>query len=134
MTYIWKIIHAIFSMILAIYISWTTPGFNGSKASRHISGISPDGTNRDVGARLFYVFATAETILQTTRYFLEKGQLKGSGWLATIAGSGFVPEPWGSWLRIVGRYGTIWSTLLGDVMVVVFILGAVAWWRGKGNA
>ncbi|PSK40081.1 hypothetical protein B9Z65_8021 [Elsinoe australis] len=127
--YVWRIIHAVFALSIAAYIALTTT-FNGSKLSR-LEKLDPlDG----VGPNLFYLFATVETVLQSTRYFLEKGQLQGTGWLATIANSGMVPEPWGGYIKIAGRYLTIWQTVVGDAMVVVFILGFVAWWRGVAAA
>ena len=125
----WRVIHALFAVALAAYIALTGT-FNGTKLSRHESVSSNDYS----GPKLFYLFATAELLLQTSRYFVEKGQLQGSGWLATIANSGLVPEPYGGWIRVVGRYSVIWQTVVGDAMVVVFLLGAVAWARGAAVA
>ena len=125
----WRVIHALFAVALAAYIALTGT-FNGTKLSRHESVSSNDYS----GPKLFYLFATAELLLQTSRYFVEKGQLQGSGWLATIANSGLVPEPYGGWIRVVGRYSVIWQTVVGDAMVVVFLLGAVAWARGAAAA
>ncbi|KAF4550139.1 GET complex subunit GET2-like protein [Elsinoe fawcettii] len=127
--YLWRILHAIFALSLASYIALTTT-FNGSKLSR-FEKVDPEDS---VGPRLFYLFATVETLLQSSRYFLEKGQLQGSGWLATIANSGMVPEPFNGYLKVLGRYVTIWNTVVADAMVVVFVLGAIAWWRGLAAA
>lgn len=126
--YLWRVVHAVFAVALAAYIALTGT-FNGTKLSR---AESVEGLNQ--GPNLFYLFATVELVLQTSRYFLEKGQLGGTGWLATIANSGLVPEPYGGWVRVIGRYSVIWQTVVGDAMVVVFLLGLVAWWRGVGIA
>lgn len=122
--YIWRIVHAVMAFSLALYIALTGT-FNGSKLSR---AQSVEGM--DFGPRLFYMFATAELVLQSSRYFVEKGQLQGGGMLATIANSGLVPEPWGGYIRTLGRYSVIWQTLVGDAMIIVFVLGLLAWWKG----
>ncbi|PNS17011.1 hypothetical protein CAC42_4975 [Sphaceloma murrayae] len=127
--YMWRIIHAVFALSLATYIALTST-FNGSKLSR-LEKLDPQ---EGFGPNLFYLFATVETVLQSSRYFLEKGQLQGAGWLATIANSGMVPEPWNGYIRVAGRYVTIWQTIVRDAVTVVFILGAVAWWRGMAAA
>ena len=57
-TYLWRIVHAVFALALAIYIA-ASGTFNGSKLSR---SASLDGS--DFGPRLFYMFATAEVVLQ----------------------------------------------------------------------
>jgi len=121
--YLWRILHAVFALVLALYLALTTT-FNGSKLSR--AQVLDDAS----GPRLFYIFATAELVLQSSRYFLEKGQLQGSGWVATIANSGMVPEPWVGYLRVLGRYMTIWQTVVADATTVVFVLGILAWWKG----
>jgi len=93
--YLWRILHAVFALTLALYITITNT-FNGSKLSR------AQVMDESAGPNLFYIFATAELILQSTRYFMEKGQLQGSGWIAMIANSGFVPPPYVDYLRVLG--------------------------------
>lgn len=83
-----------------------------------------------LGPRLFIIFTSSELVLQSTRYFLEKGQLQGGGPLATIANSGFIPEPYANYIRITGRYIGIAKTIFTDVMVIVFVMGCMAWWKG----
>ncbi|KAL1305213.1 hypothetical protein AAFC00_002131 [Neodothiora populina] len=128
--YLWRIVHAVFAVLLAGYIALAGP-FNGSKLSRSESMLAHNSYS---GPNLFYLFATVELVLQTSRYFLEKGRLQGGGMLATIANSGLVPEPWGGYIRVFGRYSVIWQTVVGDAMTVVFVLGAAAWWRGLAAA
>jgi len=130
--YIWRIVHAFFALGLAAYIALTTP-FNGSKLARVQSAVAANSQGV-FGSNFFYLFATAELILQSTRYFLEKGQLAGSGWLATIANSGMVPEPWAGYVKVAGRYAVIWQTIVADAMTVVFVLGCLAWWKGMATA
>lgn len=127
--YIWRVVHAFFALALALYIALTST-FNGTKLSRAQSMDAGQGG----GMNLFYLFATTQLVLQTSRFMVEKGQLGGSGWLATIANSGMVPEPWAGYIRIVGRYSIIWQTIVGDAMTVVFVLGLLAWSRGMTPA
>ena len=120
--YIWKIVHALFAFSLGIYATTMTP-FNGSRLSR--------STNADAGnfpMQFFWVFATAELVLQSTRFFLERGKPNQSGILGTVAG--FLPAPWKGYVGLVSRYSGIYTRLMEDAMAVVFILGVVAWWHG----
>lgn len=127
-TYIWRITHAIFAFTLAVYITMTST-FNGSKLARS-QDVYAEKTGYGFGSRLFYIFVTAELLLQSTRYFIEKGELQGPGILAKIANSGFVPPPYAQYIRTLGRYISIFQTILADAMVIIFTFGALAWWQG----
>ncbi|KAI5197196.1 hypothetical protein AUEXF2481DRAFT_2692 [Aureobasidium subglaciale EXF-2481] len=127
-TYLWRVVHAVFALALGIYIA-ASGTFHGSKMSRNTV---LEGS--DFGPRLFYMFATAEVVLQSSRYYMEKGRLQGSGWLATIANSGLVPQPYSHYISMAGRYAVIWQTVVADAMVVVFVLGCLAWWNGTAAA
>lgn len=126
--YLWRIAHALFAASLAFYVSLTST-FTGSKLARATSSFQ-DPSSYGLGSRLFIIFTSAELVLQSSRFFLEKGQLKGSGWLAMIANSGFVPEPYAQYVRTLGRYIGIAQTVVSDGLVVVFVLGIMAWWNG----
>ena len=63
---------------------------------------------------------------------MERGQLPASGFLGGIAQ--ILPEPYAGYVRVVGRYSVIWQTVVADAMVVVFVLGAAAWWRGGAGS
>lgn len=132
--WIWRLVHSVFSLGLAIYIVLQTP-FTGSKSSRHIAADDDWATQSSPAenfAHFFYLFATFEVVLQSSRYFIEKGQLQGSGILSTVAG--ILPEPYAGYARTVGRYSVIYSTVVSDAMVVVFVLGATSWWKGGAVA
>ena len=86
------------------------------------------------GKRLFLIFCTAELLLQSSRYFAEKGQLQGNGMFAKVANSGMVPEPWAGYVRIIGRYVAIAQTIFADAMVIIFVFGVLAWWQGMPTA
>ncbi|KAH7090758.1 hypothetical protein FB567DRAFT_546918 [Paraphoma chrysanthemicola] len=132
--WIWRLVHSLFSLALAIYIVLQTP-FTGSKLSRaslHDDDWTVQHTPAQNFARFFYLFATFEVIMQSSRYFVEKGQLQGGGILSTVAG--ILPPPYGGYVRTIGRYSVIWSTVVSDAMVVVFVLGATSWWKGAAVA
>lgn len=126
--YLWRIVHAIFASIMATYIALTST-FNGSKLARTQS-VYTDDSGYGLGPRLFLIFCTAELLLQSSRFFIEKGQLQGNGILAKIANSGVVPEPWAGYVRMVGRYLGIAQTIIADAMVIIFVFGMLAWWQG----
>jgi hypothetical protein len=121
---LWRIAHAICSFALAVYVVITS-SFTGSKVARSVPKVrEEDG----FASRLFLYFATVELVLQTSRYFVEKGQLPRSGLMGAL--SRLLPEPYAGYVRLIGRYSVIWTTLVADAMVVVFVLGVVAWWKG----
>ncbi|KAF2749003.1 hypothetical protein M011DRAFT_524965 [Sporormia fimetaria CBS 119925] len=130
--WLWRLIHAVFSLGLAIYMVLQTP-FTGSKLSRSNSESEADWTldtpTNETFRHFFVLFATFELVMQSSRYFLEKGQAQGSGMLSLIAR--YLPEPYGRYARLVGRYSVIFSTVASDALVVVFVLGAASWWNGN---
>ncbi|KAK8165498.1 hypothetical protein BKA80DRAFT_219207 [Phyllosticta citrichinensis] len=129
--YVWRIVHALMSFSLAIYIALGS-AFDGTKATREHGQSSFDGVVEiggvNIGQRLFWMFATVEVVLQSTRFFVEKGRLQQGGLMGTL--STILPEPYAGYVRMAGRYSVIYTTVVADAMVVVFVLGAVAWWKG----
>lgn len=123
--YIWKIIHALSAFALGIYIIMTT-SFDGTRFLD--SKNAGAGRQPDMSPRLFWIFATAEVILQSSRFFLDRGKSEKLGWLGILAKN--LPEPARSYVELVLRYSRIWTTTVADAMIVVFILGCVAWWKG----
>lgn len=120
--YLWKIIHVVFALSLGIYITAMT-SFSGSRLSR-----STLVEGEHIGLQFFWVFATAELVLQSSRFFFERGKAARGGILAIVAG--FLPEPWKGYVGLVNRYSGIYTTIIEDTMAVVFVLGLVAWWQG----
>ncbi|CAI6257590.1 unnamed protein product [Periconia digitata] len=127
--WVWRLVHALFSFALASYIVLKTP-FTGSKVARSVQEKDDwaelDSTN--TFGHFFYLFATFEVILQSSRFFVEKGQLQGSGLLSTVGQ--LLPQPYAGYVRVIGRYSVIYNTVVADAMVVVFVLGATSWWNG----
>lgn len=128
--YLWRIIHAVFAIGLGLYIALTAE-FTGTKFAREMSGL---GSAAAVGDRLaessvrfFYIFATAETVLQTLRFALEEGTVQPGGILGMVMG--FLPQPWKGYLALILRYGRIWTTTSTDALICVFVLGVWSWLR-----
>lgn len=124
--YIWRIMHGLFALALSVYIVFMT-AFDGAQFSRLDNGRA---TELEVGFRFFWAFATAQLVLQSTRYFIERGQrpVGAAGWLSMVAGA--FPEPWQGRALLLSRYSFICSTIVQDAMVVIFVLGCVTWWEG----
>lgn len=122
--YIWKILHALLALALGVYMTSVT-AFSGARFSR-----TDPGTNGldEIGVRFFWAFATAELVLQSSRFFLEQGQVSQGGWMGFLMG--MLPEPWRSRIALLNRYSGIYTAVVQDAMVVVFVLGCVTWWKG----
>ena len=122
--YLWKIVHAVFAMVLGIYVTARSHAFSGDVSRGGIAGVGHEG-----GVNAFWWFATAELVLQSSRFFLEQGTSNSLGGWIGIVGN-MLAEPWRGYLRLAARYSGIWSTVVEDGMVVLFVLGCVAWWKG----
>ena len=111
--YAWKIVHAFFAFALGLYAVATSTSFTKSLVRVPGKPNEHDIYQRD-GINLFWAFATVELVLQSTRYFLERGRTgSGIGGMMGTA-SAVLPEPWASYLRLVARYSGIWSTIVGQ--------------------
>ena len=135
-TYLWKILHAMYAIILGIYlVSHTSFASSSARLTAVPSTADPPTSSApgilepdQPGVNMFWIFATAELILQGSRFFLEQGKDRSqSGWLQLV--EGFLPEPWKGRARLIGQYSGIWNTLVDDAMVVIFMMGIVGWWR-----
>lgn len=134
--YVWRILHALSALMLGIYlvshVSFTSSvrlTLGRSTAPPPASSASGSVETNQPTVNMFWIFATAELVLQGSRFLLdqEAGRSQG-GWLQLIGG--ILPEPWRGWARLAGQYSGIWKTLVEDAMVVVFVMGIVGWWRG----
>lgn len=127
--YLWRIIHAVFAIGLGLYIALTA-NFTGSKLARDMSALTKATAGTELeesSVRFFYIFATAEVVLQTFRFYVEKGTVQPGGVLGTVLG--FLPQPWKGYLALMIRYGRIWTTTSGDALICVFVLGVCSWLR-----
>jgi hypothetical protein len=123
---VWRVVHAAFSLLLGLYAA-TTFTFTGSRAARLQYAVG-----EQVAPKLFWIFATGQLLLQSSRYFVDGGKLPASGILGGMGA--MLPEPYANYVRIVSRYSIIYTTVVADATVVLFILGFVAWWKGLAAA
>ena len=123
--YLWRIVHAIFFFLLGIYVT-SDVTFTGSEFSRKAP------VSNQLSSRLFLMFSTAELVLQGARYIVDKGELPPSSTIGKFAG--FLPPPYGNYARILSRYSIIYTTVVSDALVIVFVLGCTAWWRSQASA
>lgn len=142
---VWRIVHALLALGLGLYIILLTP-FDGTKTQRQLAFKIQDdkadafyegspGAARLAGLDMetakknfFWAFATAEAVLLTTKFFLDKGRAPPPGWAWSVAGQ--LPMPWRGYVVNVMRYGQIFTTVRTDILLCAFVLGACAWWRG----
>lgn len=144
---LWRLVHFAVAVALGLYVALATP-FTGTRIERDAAAAehaaSPDGVvyssavdNFALHKRyFFYAFATAETVLLTSRIFLERGT-NGSGIGGTGAAGGgligmamgFLPPTIKRNVEIAMRYWQIFSTVRSDLLVCVFVLGVCAWVR-----
>ncbi|KAK7746992.1 hypothetical protein SLS53_002180 [Cytospora paraplurivora] len=133
----WRLLHFVLAAGLGLYIALLT-SFSGTKIERErdaFASVTATAHGRadddaDSARRYFFwTFATAETVLLTTRFLLDKRRgAAPPGILQTVLG--FVPE--GKMKSLVGtglKYSRIFSTVRSDILVCVFVLGACSWFR-----
>ncbi|KAL6356786.1 hypothetical protein LRP88_10392 [Fusarium phalaenopsidis] len=141
-TNLWRLLHALVALGLGLYIVILTP-FTGTKVEREraaLAGTTPADpltaasepeleTELEHRKQLFFwTFATAETVLLTTRFFLDKRGTPPAGIVGTVVG--FLPQPAKGYVEIALRYAQIFSTVRGDILACIFVLGAVSWFKG----
>ncbi|KAK1772958.1 putative sad1 interacting factor 1 protein [Phialemonium atrogriseum] len=136
---LWRLLHTAVALGLGLYIALWTP-FSGTKLERDHSGLpaaASAGERKDGGGGgswadggapdprfFFWAFATAETVLLTTRFFLDRSRAPPGGALWSLAG--FLPVPLKGYLETGLRYGQMFSTVKSDILVCIFVLGVCA--------
>jgi hypothetical protein len=139
---IWRLLHTAVALGLGLYIAlWTS--FSGTRLERDRSAVGSSSSKEgedglaavDIfdSRRFFWAFATAETLLLTTRYFLDRARAVppggGNSIIWTLAS--FLPQPLRGYLEIAMRYVQIFSTVKADILVCIFVLGACSWLRAE---
>ncbi|KAM3545972.1 hypothetical protein ARSEF1564_001065 [Beauveria bassiana] len=131
---IWRIVHALLALGLGLYVVLRTP-FDGTRVQRELAfkladadGSSPEGLDA-AKQNFFWAFATAEAVLLTTKFALDKGRPPPPGMLWSVANQ--LPTPWRGYVVGVMRYGQIFTTVRTDVLLCAFVLGVCAWWKGQ---
>ncbi|KAF9432571.1 hypothetical protein BGZ76_010604 [Entomortierella beljakovae] len=120
----WKLLHFVLSALLGftvIYREYKRQGDLGRFDSLATDKPLPYAAYQVAPMPVFWYFITMELMLQTTRMYLNGVTASPSSTLATIAG--FLPPPFSDAIRVFMRYRLIWSSLVNDLCVVVFIVG-----------
>jgi hypothetical protein len=129
---VWRLIHALVALSLGIYLTLFTT-FSGTKVEReaaalaHVQHSPADDQNEHHKRMFFWIFATSEAVLLTTRVLLDKGRAPPPGILWTIVG--YVPEPFKGYLGVGLKYGQIFTTVRTDILTCMFVLGVCSWLR-----
>lgn len=133
---IWRLVHALIALTLGLYLTLFTD-FSGTKLQRaraavaheqqHL-GAAADAENERHKRVFFWLFATAEAVLLTTRLLLDKGRAPPEGFVWTAVG--FVPAPLRGYLVVALKYGQLFSTVRTDILTCMFVLGVCSWLRG----
>ncbi|KAF8981293.1 hypothetical protein BGZ46_003008 [Entomortierella lignicola] len=121
----WKLLHFVMSALLGfavVYREYSRQGDLGRFDALATEKPLPYGVFQSSQIPVFWYFVTMELLLQSTRMFLHGVTASPGGILATIAG--FLPPPLADAIRVFMRYRLIWSSLVNDMSVVVFIIGS----------
>ncbi|KAI9792438.1 MAG: hypothetical protein M1816_002322 [Peltula sp. TS41687] len=132
----WQVIHLVSSLALGLYIILST-SFTGSQTQRTTSTFTSTTSTTHFPYRYqpFYLFSTLELILQSTRFFLDRGNAaQPTGGFLLGAAVDFLPSLWKGRVVLGLRYVGILRTVVRDGLVLLFVLGVVGWLRGGGGA
>ncbi|KAM4059924.1 GET complex subunit GET2 domain-containing protein [Hirsutella rhossiliensis] len=131
-TYMFRLLHALLALGLGLYVALLTP-FAGTRAERehaslaHAQHTPADDANEHRKRIFFWIFATGEALLLSSRFFLDKGRRPPAGMLWTVIG--FLPEPLRGYVTVGLKYGQIFTTVRADILACMFVLGVCSWWK-----
>ncbi|KAF9545691.1 hypothetical protein EC957_010554 [Mortierella hygrophila] len=120
----WKLLHFVFSVLFGVgvvYAEYRRQGDLGRFDALATDKPTPYGVYQVAPMPVFWYFVTMELILQSSRMVLHGVTASPSSTLGTIAG--FLPPPFSDMIRIFMRYRLIWSSMVNDLSVIVFIVG-----------
>ncbi|KAK5829011.1 hypothetical protein F5H01DRAFT_329352 [Linnemannia elongata] len=120
----WKLLHFVLSVLFGVGVvcaEYRRQGDLGRFDALATDKPMPYGVYQVAPMPVFWYFVTMELILQSTRMVLHGVTASPSSTLGTIAG--FLPPPFSDMIRIFMRYRLIWSSMVNDLSVIVFIIG-----------
>ncbi|KAF9585073.1 hypothetical protein BGW38_004006 [Lunasporangiospora selenospora] len=120
----WKLLHFVLSAMLGVgvvYQEYRRQGDFGRFDALATAKPLPYGVFNVSPVPIFWYFITMELLLQSTRMYLHGLTTSPSSTLGTLAG--FLPPPFSDAIRVFMRYRLIWSSLVNDLSVVVFVVG-----------
>ncbi|KAG2236022.1 hypothetical protein BDF21DRAFT_469216 [Thamnidium elegans] len=116
----WNLLHLLVMVMLgvySVYFEWTRAGSDRFAALLY-KNVSNYPT---IHVPVFWYFVTLELCLQSARLFYQKGTMPPTSTLATLATQ--LPHPFGNAVTVFLRYRLIWTCLVQDICVLVFIIG-----------
>ncbi|KAL7944439.1 hypothetical protein V8C42DRAFT_346186 [Trichoderma barbatum] len=124
----WRLIHALVALGLGLFFVLTST-FSGSKLERERTALTFEQEVDEEAERrknlFFWTFATAEVLLLSTRFFLDKRSTNATGFVATAIS--YLPQPYRGYIELGQRYFQIFSAVRTDILTCVFVLGVVSW-------
>ncbi|KAH6610214.1 hypothetical protein Trco_000234 [Trichoderma cornu-damae] len=128
---LWRLVHALVALGLGLFFVLTT-AFSGSRIERERTALAFDQEADAEAERrknlFFWTFATAEVLLLSTRFFLDKRSTNATGFVATAIS--YLPQPYRGYIEVGQRYLQIFAAVRADILTCIFVLGVVSWWLG----
>ncbi|KAI8986354.1 hypothetical protein BDB01DRAFT_785299 [Pilobolus umbonatus] len=118
----WNLLHLIMMCLLgmyAVYTEWTTVGVDRLAALLHGNTLAVNYPAMNVP--LFWYYITLELCMQSARLFYQQGNIESTSTIAMIATQ--LPDPIGNIATILLRYRLIWTCLVQDCCILIFIIG-----------
>ncbi|KAI8089259.1 uncharacterized protein BX664DRAFT_263269 [Halteromyces radiatus] len=118
----WNLIHLLSMLILgfyAVYMEWAAVGM--TRMAQLLQATSNDIYGLSHSGPLFWYFATIELCLQSARMFYQQGTMASNSTLGALATQ--LPPPLNNIITVFLRYRLIWSCLVQDCCILVFIIG-----------
>ncbi|ORX47067.1 hypothetical protein DM01DRAFT_1386061 [Hesseltinella vesiculosa] len=117
----WNLLHLTSMVLLGFYAVWMEWSNAGLDRLASLLNHSSDYTVQGGHVPLFWYFATMELGLQSARFFYQKGQIATVSTLGALATQ--LPPPLNQIVTIFLRYRLIWTCLVQDISVLLFIIG-----------
>lgn len=130
----WRVIHTVIFTFLAISagLGFSQRNRFGTDETVLVDGIEDKSLYSDdailsgqsqtfILSRFLWYFSTAELILQSSRFFIEKGAPPADSIISTIAN--YIPHPFNEYFYIGARYLKMAQVILQDFCIVLFVFG-----------
>ncbi|KAI1003248.1 hypothetical protein K3495_g4955 [Podosphaera aphanis] len=132
--YLWRVIHALFALSLGLFVALTTQ-ITGTQLERERSSLGYASFDSELltsrSQPFFYIFLVVEMLLLSSRFLLDKEDVRPDGIIGIVMG--FLSEPLKRYVLLALRYFSIWTTVSRDAMVCIFVVGVYVWVKDGTN-
>ncbi|OLL22744.1 hypothetical protein NEOLI_002389 [Neolecta irregularis DAH-3] len=112
---LWDLTHIFVSVFLVVY-TFVGMRFSGvDKYSRLDLSTTP----------LFWIFIATQLALQVLQIKVSKNMEDPSSILSLISNN--LPCPLGNYLSLLGKYSSMWSSLVDDLCILILGIGLISW-------